>query len=212
MADAATTTSILQRLGAGDGGAQAELLTLVHAELHRMAQQALRGERPGHTLQATALVHEAWMRLVDARATDWSGRAHFFGAAARAMRRILVDHARARAAAKRGGGLARAALDESLLAYEERSLDLLALDEALERLAVADARAARIVDLRFFAGLEMTEIAEVLLVSVPTVERGWRMARAWLRSELEREGPARPAPPAGPGSPAADLGAGPEST
>ena len=193
MADPATdpapATAILSRLGAGDGSAQAELLALVYAELHRMAENALRGERVGHTLQATALVHEAWLRLVDQRTTDWNGRAHFFGAAARAMRQILVDHARARGAAKRGGGATRGLLDDSLLVYEARALDLLALDEALGRLAAADERAARIVELRFFAGLEMAEIAEVLGVSVPTVERGWRLARAWLRSELEREGP-----------------------
>jgi RNA polymerase sigma factor (TIGR02999 family) len=178
-------TVILQRLGQGDAGAEAELLALVYAELRGMADAELRGERVDHTLQATALVHEAWLRLVDGSATDWTGRAHFYGAAARAMRQVLVDHARARGAAKRGGGRARTPLDESLALYESRALDVLALDEALQRLAAADARAARIVELRFFGGLEIAEIAAALDVSVPTVERSWRMARAWLRAELD---------------------------
>ena len=191
MAAPAPASVILQRLGAGDRAAEAELLALVHAELHALARSALRSERAGHTLQATALVNEAWLRLVDGNSTDWAGRAHFFGAAARAMRQVLVDHARARAAAKRGGGRARQEYDEaglldaSLDAYEDRALDLLALDEALARLARADPRAARVVELRFFTGLEMAEVARVLAVSVPTVERDWRLARLWLRAEIE---------------------------
>jgi len=178
-------TVLLRRLGAGDGEAANALLELVYTELRGMARHALRGERADHTLQATALVHEAWLRLVDPATVDWSGRAHFFGAAARSMRQILVDHARARGAAKRGGRFARQPLDDSLAAYEDRALDLLALDEALAKLAVHDARLAQIVELRFFAGCELAEIARLLEVSVPTVERGWRQARAWLRTAIE---------------------------
>ena len=209
MTAPAPATAILQRLGAGDRAAEAELLGLVYAELRALAASALRGERAGHTLQPTALVHEAWLRLVGAGPTDWTCRAHFFGAAARAMRQVLVDHARARGAAKRGGGRGRVEADEaslldlSVAAWEERALDLLALDEALQRLAAADPRAARVVELRFFAGLEMAEVARVLSVSLPTVERDWRLARLWLRAEIE--GGARAA-----GGPAAadDTGGG----
>lgn len=178
-------TTLLQRLGAGDSSAGDALLGLVYDELHRLAQAALRAERKDHTLQATALVHEAWLRLVGTQAFDARGRAHFFGAAARSMRQILVDHARSRGAVKRGGAATRLPLDEALLLWEERALDLLGLDEALGRLAAHDERLARIVELRFFAGCEMAEVAAQLGVSVPTVERSWRLARAWLRAELD---------------------------
>ncbi len=177
-------TVLIQRAGAGDAAAAEELLRVVYGELRQLAAAALSRERAGHTLQPTALVNEAWLRLAGPSA-GWSGRGHFFGAAGRAMRQVLVDHARARNAGKRGGGRASVELDESLLAWESRALDLLALDEALAELSRVDERAVRIVELRFFAGLEMAEVARALELSLPTVERGWRMARLWLRARLD---------------------------
>lgn len=184
MTGTGPATVLIQRAGAGDRAAAEELLRVVYGELRELAASALSRERAGHTLQPTALVHEAWLRLAGPDA-GWNGRGHFFGAAARAMRQVLVDHARARNAAKRGGGRAAVELDEALLAWESRALDLLALDEALAELARVDERAVRIVELRFFAGLEMDEVARALELSLPTVERGWRMARLWLRARLE---------------------------
>ena len=177
-------TRLLHRCRDGEGDALEELLPVVYDELHRLAEQRMRRERGDHTLQATALVHEAWLKLVDQRERAWENRNHFMAIAATAMRRILVNHARDRGAAKRGGGSAQVTLDESSAVLEERAGDLLALDEALTAMAVEFPDKARLVELRFFAGLTHEEIAAVQGVSVRTVERGWRLARAWLRRAL----------------------------
>lgn len=167
----------------------ARLLPLVYEQLRDLAQQALRGERAGHTLQATALVHEAFLRLVGPRPLPWQNRAHFFGAAAEAMRRILVDHARARGAQKRGGAQARAAalsLDSLPDPNSERdAAGFLVLDDAIERLAAAYPDVAEVVRLRYFAGLDVEQTAQALGVSTPTVKRSWAFARGWLRDAIE---------------------------
>jgi RNA polymerase sigma-70 factor (ECF subfamily) len=177
--------SLLGRSRRGDESARDQLLERVYGELRRVAGRYLRRERRDHTLQATALVHEAWIRLSGAPSGAWEDRAQFLSAAATAMRRILVNHALRRQALKRGGGLARAALLDPIGVFEERAEDLVALDEALDRLARLDARKARIVELRFFGGLSEEETAHLLEVSSRTIEREWRLARAWLRKELE---------------------------
>jgi RNA polymerase sigma factor (TIGR02999 family) len=184
----ATVTQTLEAIDHGDRAAAERLLPLVYDELRLMARRYLGRERIDHTLAPTALVHEAWMKLVEQTRVQWKGRAHFMGVAAQAMRRILVDHARERHRHKRGGGLARITLDEAIALAPGRDEDLLAVDEALERLAQLDARQARIVELRFFGGLDVAEVAEVLGVSKRTVEAEWTMLRAWLRRELG-EGP-----------------------
>lgn len=191
-------TMLLQRLADGDRAAADQLLPLLYSELHGLASRHMRGERAGHTLQATALLHEAYLRLVDVTEPDWDGRGHFLRMASRAMRNVLVDHARSRNAAKRGGQARRVPLDDALASFETDSLDLLALDEALERLFVADEQTARIVELRFFGGQSVADTATALSVSPSTVERGWRVARAWLRLELLGAGgdePTGDAPP-----------------
>lgn len=176
-------TLLLTAVRRGEPGSQDALLRLTYQELHRIATHYMRGERAEHTLAPTALVHEAWLRLVDGHDNTFEGRAHFFGVAAQAMRRVLVDHARRRQAAKRDGG-ERVTLDAAHdVAISERT-ELLALDEALERLAALDARHARVVELRFFAGLSIEEVAEVLGISPATVKRDWTFARAWLHREL----------------------------
>jgi RNA polymerase sigma factor (TIGR02999 family) len=177
-------TRLLDAVSHGRADVLPELLPLVYDELRRLAASYLRRERADHTLQPTALVHEAYLKLVDQRLDRWQNRSHFFGIAAQAMRRILVDHARAHDAAKRGAGVERVTLDEHALLGESSSVDLIALDEALTRLATLDPRQARIVELRFFAGLEVDETARVLDVSPATVKRDWAMARAWLHREL----------------------------
>jgi RNA polymerase sigma factor (TIGR02999 family) len=177
-------TRLLLAWSDGDPAARDALLPLVYPELRRVARQRLRHERPGHTLQPTALVHEAYMKLVGLRRMRWQDRAHFFAVASRLMRRILVDHARRRAAAKRGGGRSALTLRGGEGGSPETELDLLALDEALARLAVLDPRQERLTDLRFFAGLDVEETAEVLGVSPATVKREWRTAKAWLYREL----------------------------
>lgn len=179
-------TALLARLRDGDAAALDRLVPLVHAELRRLARAQLRRERPGHTLQATALAHEAYLRLVGLDAIDWRDRAHFFGVAAGVMRRILIDHARRRRAARRGGGAPPVPLEDVDAAAPERPEELIALDEALERLRALDPRQERIVELRFFGGLEVAETAAVLGVSERTVKRDWAVARAWLRAELGR--------------------------
>jgi RNA polymerase sigma factor (TIGR02999 family) len=161
----------------------------VYAELHRQAERALRREAIGHTLQPTALVNEAYLRLVDQSRVSWQSRAQFFGVAARCMRRILVDHARARGAAKRGGPGLRAVLRDADAAVDEPASLVAAVDEALERLAVLDPEQARLVELRYFGGLTIEETAEVLGVSPATVKREWVVARAWLRREISDAGP-----------------------
>ena len=176
-------TQLLVAWSQGDHGALEALTPLVYDELRRLAGSYMRRERPGHTLQATALVHEAFVRLIDQR-VEWKSRAHFFGIAAQMMRRILVDHAKAQFAAKRGAGAPRVELDERLAASPEKDVDLLALDAALERLATIDPQRSRIVELRFFGGLSNEEAALVLGVSPATVQRQWSGARAWLYHEL----------------------------
>lgn len=169
----------------GDRGALDRLVPLVHDELRRLAEQCMRGERPGHTLQPTALVHEAYLRLVDANIA-WQDRAHFFAVAATTMRRVLVDHARAKGRAKRDGK--PVSLEDSLLVAADRADDFLVVNEALDRLAAQDARAARVVELHFFGGLTYEETAEALGISAATVDRDLRFARAWLHRELVEQG------------------------
>lgn len=183
-------TPLLQAWGGGDPAAGERLFRAVYAELHGQAARAMRRLPAGRTLQTTALVHEAYLRLADGRDLVWQGRGHFFGVAARAMRHVLVDHARARRAAKRGGGarpVTLGALDVPDAASDGRAIgaiDLLALHEALDRLAALDAEQARLVELRYFGGLSIEETAEALGVSPATVKREWAIARAWLRREL----------------------------
>jgi RNA polymerase sigma-70 factor, ECF subfamily len=186
-ASSSDVTQLLLAWGAGDQVAGERLLPEVYAELRRQAARAMRRESSEHTLQATALVHEAYLRLVDQRRVMWRNRSHFFGVAAQLMRRILVDHARERHAAKRGGGLRQLALgDADAVAAPEASpgVDVIALHEALERLAALDPHQARLVELRYFGGLSIEETAEALDVSPATVKREWAIARAWLRREL----------------------------
>ena len=177
-------TRILRELDLGDPGQAEELLEIVYDELRKLARRQLRGERAGHTLQPTALVHEAYLRLARGREARWESRAHFFGAAARAMRQILVDHARRRRAGKRGGGAERVTLDTSVPGEDGVAADVLDLHEALERLALNDPDLARLVELRFFAGLTLDETAETLGVSRRKVAKDWSVARLWLQREL----------------------------
>lgn len=179
----AEITQLLCQVNNGDPEAEARLMSLVYDELRRLAGYYMRREKPGNSLQATALVHEAYLRLVEQR-NDWKNRAHFFGVAAQMMRRILVDRARARIADKRGGLCAKVSLDEALVFSEEPSAEIVALDEALKRLAQWDRRQSRIVELMFFGGLTEEETAEVVGVSSRTVKRDWSVARAWLHKEL----------------------------
>jgi len=180
-------TRLLIRLTDGNDGVLGELLPLVYAELRRVAAGYLRRERPGHTLQPTALVHEAYLRLVDQSQVRWQNRAHFLGVAAQMMRRILVDYARGQRAEKRGGDFQKLSLDENIDVSGERAADLVRLDEALERLAELDPQKSRVVELRFFGGLSVEETAEVLGVSAPTVKRQWRMAKAWLYGQVQKQ-------------------------
>ena len=178
---------MLRAWGDGDRTVLDQLLPLVYAELHRQAHRYLRRERVNHTLQTTALIHEAYLKLVDQRVVEWQNRAHFFGIAAQAMRRILVDYAKTKNREKRGGAAADLPLDEALLvATTGQSIDLLALDEALTRLAVIDEQQSRVVELKYFSGLSIEETAEALGISPATVKRDWQMAKAWLRHELTK--------------------------
>jgi RNA polymerase sigma factor (TIGR02999 family) len=181
-------TRLLRDWGNGDAGALEQLTPLVEAELRRLARGYMARERRDHTLQTTALVNEAFLRLTDARQIRWQDRAHFLGISARLMRRVLVDHARSRGYRKRGGGAERVTLDEGLVTSPEPAVDVLALDAALEALAAIDARKSRVVELRFFGGLSVEETAEVLHVSPDTVKRDWRLAKLWLLRELEGDG------------------------
>ena len=177
-------TQLLQAWSDGKQDALDELVPLVYEELHRLARHYMSGERPGHTLQTTELVNEAYVRLIDWKNVRWRNRAHFFGVAAQMMRRILVDFARSRHYAKRGGEARRVSLAEAAVVSAERGEDFIALDDALESLAVIDARKSRIVELRFFGGLSVGETAEVLKISSRTVMREWSLAQAWLHREL----------------------------
>jgi len=181
---------VTQLLGAwrsGDSSALDKLIPLVQPELHRLAHRYMARERPGHTLQTTVLIHDAYLQFADKTQPPWQNRAHFFAVAAQLMRRIMVDHARQKQALKRGGGALKITLDESALAAETRAVELLALDEALEKLAAFDKRKADVVEMRYFGGLTMEEIADVLKVHVNTVTREWSAARAWLFATLSGE-------------------------
>jgi len=182
-------TRLLQAWAQGDQAAFEELIPLVYDELRRLAQRELRRERSGHSLQATALVNEAYLRLIDLNRIEWQNRAHFFAMAARMMRRILVDWARARGNQKRGGGIPKVSLDEALLVSQDPGSDLVALDEALETLGAMDPRKGQVVEMRFFGGLTVEETAAALHVSADTVMRDWRSAKAWLLRELSRSEP-----------------------
>lgn len=184
-------TQLLVRWSEGDKDALEQLMPLVYNELRRLANYYLQRERKDHTLQSTALVHEAFLRLIDQRDVRWQNRAHFFGVASQMIRRILVDHARAHQTAKRGGGAYTLALDDALGAEQKRDLDLVALDDALNGLAHLDPQQARIVELRFFTGLTIEETAEVVGISPATVKRDWNTAKAWLFRELSRGEPSR---------------------
>lgn len=177
-------TRLLDDWSRGDRQALDALMPLVHDELHRLARGYLARERPGHTLQATALVNEAYLRLVGERQMQWQSRAHFIGVAAQLMRFILVDHFRGKRVQKRGGDAVHVPFDENLEVTAERSDEVIALDAALTKLAAQDARKARIAELRYFGGLTVDETAEVLAVSAATVMRDWRLTRAWLQREL----------------------------
>ena len=177
-------TQLLLAWNDGDESALEKLVPLVYNELRHLAQRRMRLERPDHTLQTTALINEAYLRLVDVHNVHWQNRAHFFALCARLMRRILVDYARTRHYAKRGGGAQAISLDQSLPVAAGRSPDLVAVDEALHALAGVDARKAQVVELRFFGGLTVEETAEVLKVSPETVRRDWRLAKVWLLREL----------------------------
>jgi RNA polymerase sigma factor (TIGR02999 family) len=189
MADSprADTTQLLRAWTAGDTDALRQLTPRVYRELRRMAAHFLQGERPGHTLQSTELVHEVYLRLVDIDRVEWQDRAHFFAMAATLMRRILLDRARRRLSAKRGGKQRPVDLDTTLDVSSGRARELVALDDALNTLAEVDPRKARIVELRFFAGLSVEETAEVVKISPDTVMRDWKLARAWLLTELRSE-------------------------
>ncbi|MGH9351583.1 MAG: sigma-70 family RNA polymerase sigma factor [Terriglobia bacterium] len=180
-------TQLLQAWSEGDERALDKLMPLVYNELHRLAQRYMAGERAGHTLQTTALVNEAYLRLVDVQQVSWQNRAHFLGVSAQLMRRILVDFARARHSLKRGGEAPPVALDEALVVSPERGTDLVALDDALNALAAIDLRRSRVVELRFFGGLSVKETAEVLKVSAETVMHDWKLAKVWLLRELRGE-------------------------
>jgi RNA polymerase sigma-70 factor (ECF subfamily) len=182
-------TQLLQELADGDQAVVDSLFPIVYDQLRRLAQGQLRGERKDHTLNATALVHEAYLKLIDQTRVQWQNRAHFFAIAAQAMRRILINYANQRLAQKRGGGEIIATFDEGTMARESRAEELIALDQALERLRELDERQSKVVEYRFFGGLTQDEIAAVLDVSAPTVRRDWRMARAWLSRELKAEFP-----------------------
>jgi RNA polymerase sigma factor (TIGR02999 family) len=181
-------TQLLAEYRRGDRGALDRLLPLLYGELRKIAAHYLRGEREGHTLQPTALVHEAYLRLVDQQNIHWQNRAHFCSIAARVMRHVLVDHARGRGAGKRGGGAARVTLGDEIAAALEREVDVVALDDALSALEAYDSGKSRVVELRYFGGLTIEEAAEVLGVSPATVKREWTVARAWLHREMRGGG------------------------
>ena len=177
-------TQLLKAWSDGNERARDELMSIVYPELRRLAHHYMKGESPGHTLQTSALVNEAFLKLVDQRNVQWQNRAHFFGISARVMRRILVDYARQRRYAKRGGGIQTLSFDETLVVSEERCAEVIGLHDALETLMKFDPRKSQIVELRFFGGLSIEETAEVLSVSPGTIMRDWTLAKAWLRREI----------------------------
>lgn len=179
-------TQLLLAWSQGERAALDELVPLVYEELRRLAHRYMAGERPDHTLQTTALVNEAYLRLIDLRQVQWEDRAHFFALSAQLMRRILVEFARARGAGKRGGGVPKVSVDEALLGPPLQSQDLVALDDALTAMAAVDPRQSQVVELRFFGGLTVEETAEALQVSPQTVLRDWKLAKAWLRREMRK--------------------------
>ena len=179
-------TGLLTAWRAGDAGALEQLVDALYGELHRLARRCMAGERAGHSLQPTALVNEAYVRLIDARQVHWQNREHFLAVATRQMRRVLVDIARAKGYQKRGGAAVHVTFDESLPVMREPGRDLLALDDALDALARVDERKARVVEMRFFGGLSVEQSARALQVSVDTVMRDWKMAKAWLLRELRQ--------------------------
>ena len=180
-------TELLDRWTRGDNAALEELVPLVYQDLRRVARRCLAGQRVDHTLQSTALVHEAYLRLVGRDRAHWQNRQHFFAVAAQAMRHILVDHARKHRAAKRGGASVNLALDDAIALPQLRELDLVALDEALRALAILDQRQSQVVELRFFGGLSIEDVSNVLGISPATVKREWATARSWLFAELQRQ-------------------------
>ena len=181
-------TELLRNWSDGDKQAQEELFQVVYNELHRQAARYLRNEQPGISLQTTDLIHEAYLRLTNRQHIEWQNRLHFFAIAAKVMRHILVDHVRGRQAAKRGGSDIRLPLEDAMVVLPGQDLDLVALDEALTRLAEIDPQQSQIVELRFFSGLSVEETAKVLDVSERTIKRDWKVAKAWLRRELSRGG------------------------
>jgi len=180
-------TELLLKWREGDESALDRLVPIVHSELRRIARRCMAGERVGHSLQATALVNEAYLRLIDVQHVNWQNRAHFLAMSARFMRRILVDYARSKRYQKRGGGAVNVTFDESLPVAAEPGMDLVALDDALKALAMVDERKSRVVELRFFGGLSVEETATVLGVSPETIMRDWKLAKAWLMRELRGE-------------------------
>ena len=180
-------TQLLQAWKEGEEGALERLVPLVYQELHRLAQTYMAHERPGHILQTTALVNEAYLRLIETEQANWRNRAHFFAACSQVMRRILVDWARNRQALKRAGGIAPLQLEEALVVAAEPDVDIAALDDAIGALAALDARKGQVVEMRFFGGLSVEETADVLRISVETVMRDWKFAKSWLRRELRKE-------------------------
>jgi RNA polymerase sigma factor (TIGR02999 family) len=195
-------TQLLLAWGQGEQAALDEMLPLVYEELRRLAHRYMAGERPDHTLQTTALVNEAYLRLIDVRQVRWENRAHFFAISAQLMRRILVEFARKRGSEKRGGGVQKVSFDEALIGPQEQGQDLVALDDALKAMAAVDPRQSKVVELRFFGGLSVEETAEALQVSPQTVLRDWKLAKAWLRLEMrnsrKQEGEKRQRDSAGP--------------
>ncbi len=181
-----TVTQLLRAWRQGDAAALDQLVPVVYQKLRRLARHHMAGQRPGHTLQATALVNEAYMRLIDCEQVNWKDRAHFFAISARMMRRVLVEFARARQYQKRGAGARKTSLDEGVIASPQRGQDLVALDDALQALAAEYPRQAQVVELRFFGGLSVEETAEVLHVSAITVMRDWQLAKVWLARELKK--------------------------
>jgi RNA polymerase sigma factor (TIGR02999 family) len=181
-------TELLRNWSDGDKQAQEKLFQIVYDELHRQAARYLRHEHPGLSLQTTDLIHEAYLRLIDQQHVEWQNRLHFFAMSAKVMRHILVDHARSRQAAKRGGSNIRLPLDEAMVVSPGQNLDFLALDEALNRLAKIDPQQSQVVELRFFSGINVEDTAKLMGVSERTVKRDWNVAKAWLRRELSRAG------------------------